>query len=80
VPFITIIFPDRPQFLASALRAGLFSLGIPKDSVLQYKTALKTAKFVLIIHGSAAETTHAKQVLARTGHENRQHHRAPQPA
>ena len=64
----------------SALGAGLFSLGIPKDSVLQYETALKTDKFVLITHGSAAETTQAKQVLAGTSHENLEHHRAPQLA
>jgi hypothetical protein len=62
----------------SALGAGLFSLGIPKDSILQYETALKTDKFVLIIHGSAAETTHAKQVLAGTSPEDLQHHQAPQ--
>jgi len=29
----------------SALGAGLFSLGIPKDSILKYETALKTDKF-----------------------------------
>ena len=64
----------------SALGAGLFSLGIPKDSILQYETALKTDKFVLIVHGSPAETTQAKQVLAGTGHENLQHHQALQLA
>ena len=64
----------------SALGAGLFSLGIPKDSILQYEMALKSDKFVLIIHGSTAETTHAKQVLASTGHEYLQHHRALQLA
>ena len=62
----------------SALGAGLFSLGIPKDSILQYETALKTDKFVLIIHGTAAETTHAKQVLTSTNPENLQHHQALQ--
>ncbi len=60
----------------SALGAGLFSLGIPKDSILQYETALKTDKFVLIAHGSAAETSHAKEVLARTNPENMQQHQA----
>mgnify|MGYP001546449447 FL=1 len=62
----------------SALGAGLFSLGIPKDSILQYETALKTDKFVLIIHGSAAETTHARQVLTSTSPEHLQHHQVPQ--
>ena len=64
----------------SALGAGLFSLGIPKDSVLQYETALKTDKFVLIIHGSAEETTHAKQILVGTNPEHLQHHQALQLA
>ena len=58
----------------SALGAGLFSLGIPKDSILQYETALKTDKFLLIAHGTVAETTQAKEILARTNPENVQHH------
>ena len=37
----------------SAIGAGLYSLGIPKDSILSYETALKAGKFVLIAHGSA---------------------------
>ena len=36
----------------SAIGAGLYSLGIPKDSILRYETALKTDKFVLVAHGS----------------------------
>ena len=32
----------------SAIGAGLYSLGIPKDSILQYETALKSGKFVVI--------------------------------
>ncbi len=50
----------------SALGAGLFSLGIPKDSVLQYETALKLGKFILIANGSAAETAQARDILNRT--------------
>src|SRR5579872_6364507 len=41
----------------SAIGAGLYSLGIPKNSILQYETALKSGKFVVIAHGSAEETT-----------------------
>jgi uncharacterized membrane protein len=58
----------------SALGAGLFSLGIPKDSILQYETALKTDKFLLIAHGSADEITRAKESLNRTNPETIQHH------
>jgi uncharacterized membrane protein len=58
----------------SALGAGLYSLGIPKDSILQYETALKTDKFLLIAHGSADEITRAKEILSRTKPETLQHH------
>jgi hypothetical protein len=58
----------------SALGAGLYSLGIPKDSVLQYETALKTDKFLLIAHGSADEITRAKEILNRTKLETLNHH------
>jgi len=58
----------------SALGAGLISLGIPKDSVLRYETALKTDKFVLIAHGTKEDTIHAKEVLNRTNPETLEHH------
>jgi len=47
----------------TALGAALYSLGIPKDSVLKYETALKSDKFLLLAHGSAAEVNHAKEIL-----------------
>lgn len=58
----------------SALGAGLFSLGIPKDSILQYETALKNDKFVLIVHGSIDDTTQAKEILDQTQPETLEHH------
>jgi hypothetical protein len=58
----------------SALGAGLVSLGIPKDSVLRYETALKTDKFVLIAHGTNEDTTRAKEILNRTNPETLEHH------
>jgi len=58
----------------SALGAGLYGLGIPKDSVLQYETALKTDKFLLIAHGSADEINRAKEILNRTKPEALEHH------
>jgi uncharacterized membrane protein len=58
----------------SAIGAGLYSLGIPKDSILQYETALKTDKFVLIAHGSKDDTTHAKEVLKGTKPDTLEHH------
>jgi hypothetical protein len=50
----------------SAIGAGLVSLGIPKDSVLKYDVALKTDKFVLVVHGTAEEVEKAKGVIAGT--------------
>lgn len=61
----------------SALGAGLVSLGIPKDSVLQYETALKTDKFVVVAHGSADEVVHARDILANTSPETIHHHEQP---
>ncbi|MGA3143601.1 MAG: general stress protein [Verrucomicrobiota bacterium] len=58
----------------SALGAGLYSLGIPKDSILRYEKALKTGKYVLIVHGSMDETTRAKEILDRTKPETLEHH------
>jgi hypothetical protein len=50
----------------SALGAGIYSIGIPKDSVLKYETAVKSGKYVLIAHGSAAEADRARQVIEST--------------
>ena len=50
----------------SAVGAGLYGLGIPKDSVLQYELALKTDKFLLMVHGAASEVARAKDILANT--------------
>ena len=58
----------------SALGAGLFSMGIPKDSILQYETALKTDKFILIAHGSMEDAAKAKDILQRTQPETLHHH------
>ena len=58
----------------SAIGAGLYSLGIPKDSILQYETALKTGKFVLIAHGSSLETAHARNIISHTNPEVSEEH------
>jgi hypothetical protein len=51
----------------SALGAGLYSIGIPKDSIMKYETALKSDKFLIIAHGTAAEVATAKSILETTG-------------
>jgi hypothetical protein len=50
----------------SALGAGLVSIGIPKDSVLQYEVALKTDKFLLVVHGTPETVDKAKEIIAGT--------------
>jgi hypothetical protein len=62
----------------SAIGAGLYSLGIPKDSVLQYETALKVGKYVVIAHGTAAETAQARRILSNTRPESCEEHQ-PSP-
>jgi hypothetical protein len=50
----------------SAVGAGLYSIGIPKDSILEYETALKANKFILLAHGTAEEVARAKDIVATT--------------
>jgi len=53
----------------SALGAGLYSIGIPKDSIMQYEAALKSDKFLVIAHGTTDEVSRAKDILETTGAE-----------
>lgn len=52
----------------SALGAGLMSVGVPKNSVIQYEAALKSDKFLLVVHGSPETVATAKGIIARTSH------------
>ena len=47
----------------SALGAALYSIGVPKDSVLQYEAALKADSFLVMAHGTAEEMARAKAIL-----------------
>src|ERR1700722_10795505 len=47
----------------SAIGAGLYSIGIPKDNIVEYETALKTDKFLLVVHAGAAEVDKAKNIV-----------------
>jgi uncharacterized membrane protein len=53
----------------SALGAALYSVGIPKDSILQYETAIRIGKFVLIAHGTAEEVARAREIISHTSPE-----------
>ncbi len=61
----------------SALAAGLVSIGIPEDSVLQYETQVKAGKFLLILYGTAAEVIAARSILELSNHEGVQEHTNP---
>jgi uncharacterized membrane protein len=47
----------------SALGAALFSVGIPKDSIVRYETHVKNGKLLLVAHGTPEEVERAKNLL-----------------
>ena len=51
----------------SALGAGLFSIGIPKDSIVKYETAIKSDKFMVVAHGQMDDVQKARAILEATG-------------
>jgi hypothetical protein len=53
----------------SAIGAGLYSLGIPKDSILRYETALKSGKYVVIAHGSQEDIDETQRIIESTNPE-----------
>ena len=60
----------------TALGAGLYSIGIPKDSILRYETALKADHFVVVAHGTPDEVATAKKILEKTTPLSVDEHRA----
>ena len=48
----------------SALGAALYSIGVPKDSVIQYEAAIKADDFLVMAHGPADEVARAKDILS----------------
>jgi len=50
----------------SALGAGLYSIGIPQNSVVKYESALKSDKFLLLAHGTADEVAKARDIMQTT--------------
>jgi uncharacterized membrane protein len=51
----------------SALAAALYSIGVPNNSSLEYETALKSDRFLVIAHGTAEEVASAKSILTTAG-------------
>jgi hypothetical protein len=47
----------------SALGAALTLIGVPKDQVIKYETALKVDKYLLVVHGNAHVQEEARNAL-----------------
>lgn len=47
----------------SALGAGFYNIGIPPSSIVDYETAVKGDRFVVIVHSDVAEVDKARAVL-----------------
>ncbi len=48
----------------SAIGAGLYSIGIPKDSVVTYESAIKAGQYLMVAHGTADEAAKARNILS----------------
>lgn len=55
----------------SALGAGFNSLGIPRDNILAYESAIKSERLVLVLHGSTDELAKASDILKEVSQESR---------
>jgi len=58
----------------SALIGALTALGIPRNSVLRYETDLKANKYLLAVHGDAADIEKASALLESSGYSSIDHH------
>jgi hypothetical protein len=60
----------------TALGAALYSMGIPKDSVLRYEVAIGAQKYLLVVHGSAEDVENARRLLHAAGADDVSTHEA----
>lgn len=47
--------------------SALYGIGIPKDSIVQYESAVKAGEYLLVAHGTADEVAKAKSILQAAG-------------
>lgn len=59
----------------SALGAAMYSMGIPKDSVLQYEETIKSDGFLVVAHGAPDEIIKAKGVIELSQPTRIDHHK-----
>ena len=53
----------------SALGGALVGMGVPASTALEYETEIKAGRFLLVVHGTPAETEGARALLTLTHHE-----------
>lgn len=53
----------------SAVVAGLCSMGVPRENLPRFETALKSGRFVMIAHGNREEATRNRDIIDRTDPE-----------
>jgi hypothetical protein len=51
----------------SAVGAALYSIGIPKDSIVKYEVSLKSNKFLVVNQGTTAEMSNAYDIMQNAG-------------
>lgn len=64
---------------ASALSAALYSIGMPKNSVIDYETVIKADGFLVMAHGTNEEVTRAKAILQAASPTRVDHHNDLEP-
>ena len=57
-----------------ALGEGLYSIGIPEESILEYETHVKAGKFVVVAHGDSDAMSKTEDALAATRHHGMKKH------
>jgi len=63
----------------SAVGGALYSIGIPKDSIIKYEGSLKANKFLVVAHGTTKEIDQARDLLRAAGRVEADVHRGGTP-
>lgn len=64
----------------SAIGAALYSIGIPKDSVVRYEAALRADKFLVVVNGASDEVARASELLETSNAASIDRHPGLRPA
>jgi hypothetical protein len=64
----------------SALGGALCGIGIPRNRVCRYETAVRANRFLAIAHGNSAEVAKAREILATTDPAALNEHALEKPA